>query len=323
MEEKQQHDIRLNGFGFFDAKLRCEGDWNSPNKNAVIIISLNIHLKPNELSVTITDDDGNQFNTGIWPTEKWKKFKETFVKTATDFWDGKFWLKTPENYTSLNFNSTPLKTQVVSEIKRNCFLGPFGCENVEYKRIEIQRNMVRPNIECRFEINLTDIDLLDFAHTIYVNYIVSKISNGKDVKIKEGEPSGFRSSAHNYSQSDIELIERKYIVESQTPLYSITTFKIPYKVILHEVGHLMGLEHIGVANGELLCKAEIDKDEIKGSNKNICYGATLESFSDVMGGGMSLSVTDAMPWQRAISILTNTKREDWKVSKVLLFPEHI
>jgi len=61
---------------------------------------------------------------------------------------------------------------------------------------------------------------------------------------------------------------------------------------VHEVGHLLGLDHIDV--GQPHCPATGD------TNASACYGVSDASLTSVMGSGMTIRLQDAAPWRNAI-----------------------
>jgi predicted metal-dependent phosphotriesterase family hydrolase len=61
---------------------------------------------------------------------------------------------------------------------------------------------------------------------------------------------------------------------------------------VHEVGHLMGFDHVDV--GKPHCPAD------QNTNAAACYGVADVDKNSVMGSGMQLRVDHAMPWRKAI-----------------------
>ena len=88
---------------------------------------------------------------------------------------------------------------------------------------------------------------------------------------------------------------------------------------LHEIGHMLGLEHID--SGKSHCP--------EGSNPNLgpCYGKAPVDQRTVMGGGMGLIPFFALPWQKAMIKLTGlgTQRYsgDWEPRMTRILPERL
>lgn len=133
----------------------------------------------------------------------------------------------------------------------------------------------RCNLYCRFE--LTQALLESEAH-----YTVAV------VRVQDGE--NFRSNSRLYSQRDIQS---EYMIPNSTKKFW-THF--------HEVGHLLGLGHVGH-----------EHRNVRADNSPTAYGVTLEEMSDVMGRGSVRRHWHALPWQEAAESFTDVKVKDWHV----------
>jgi hypothetical protein len=81
----------------------------------------------------------------------------------------------------------------------------------------------------------------------------------------------------------------------------------PLNTKRHEVGHLLGLDH---PQGN--------------SNNSAAYADKPGKAGDVMGSGNNIYDHHARPWQKAISLITDTKLNDWKVfMKQKIFPKKL
>ena len=132
----------------------------------------------------------------------------------------------------------------------------------------------RPNIWCRFNLIGADADKDAGHHTIEV------VRLHPSVKF-------FGSHSRLYDTRDTMPTHKDNDSAGK---------KIMQQAHVHEIGHLIGLGHVD--EGKAHCPA--------GGNTNAkpCYGVLDVDKNSVMGAGMRLSLTDSMPWRKAIRQLT-------------------
>lgn len=70
------------------------------------------------------------------------------------------------------------------------------------------------------------------------------------------------------------------------------------RTFVHEVGHALGLPHIGQMTHNAQCTA--DSSSPQGTNSDSCYGTVHSERRDVMGFGERRSLHDGTPWQNRI-----------------------
>lgn len=80
---------------------------------------------------------------------------------------------------------------------------------------------------------------------------------------------------------------------------------------LHEIGHLIGLDHPGT--GLPGCTT---------GGETACY-ASADGNQGVMGLGSRIYARHAQPWKRAAALLTGTREADWTVSLRRVYPRPI
>lgn len=81
---------------------------------------------------------------------------------------------------------------------------------------------------------------------------------------------------------------------------------------LHEIGHLIGLDHPG--------------DSLPGcsaGDESACYAAADGNDRGIMGRGSRIYTRHAAPWQKAAALLTGTSDSGWAVSMRRAYPNRV
>ena len=182
-----------------------------------------------------------------WNTGTWNRWRRRYQREVQAFWHGKFWLVARHTIADLDFEE----------------------RSVTY----------RPNIWCRFRLQVTDTAAAAH-HTISV------------VRLHASEGS-FRSDSAHYDHRDI-----------QTNSYSHGGQTYRQRAHVHEVGHLLGMGHA----------AEADPTCTAGGNigATACYCATAADCGNVMGSGEGRRPSNASPWQRAMEEHGGGTRINWE-----------
>lgn len=131
----------------------------------------------------------------------------------------------------------------------------------------------RCNLYCRFE--MSEQANSEGAHAVIPVVRVNGNHN-------------FRSDMLTYSDRDLRA-ER------------LTRGSLFYTHI-HEIGHLMGLDHPGTGNAGCMTGGE-----------NVCYAAPDGDTTGVMGMGSRIREGNAGPWIKAAAALTGVRAADWTV----------
>jgi hypothetical protein len=151
----------------------------------------------------------------------------------------------------------------------------------------------RPNIWCRFNLIGGDSDKVSANHVIEV------------VRLDPSE-TWFGSHSRLYDSRDTDSVQKDTDTAGKP---------IMQRAHVHEVGHLLGLEHVDV--GKPNCPAN-------NHNAKACYGVTDVDKNSVMGDGMQLRAEHAMPWRKAIRQLSAlgvlTSQNDWCAKLVRHYP---
>lgn len=268
-----------------------------PRGNAVglpwhLLINLRIKLvqrSPNPWPFA-QDSAGKVFYSDPWPHDEWSDFLDK-AKENADAWHEKFWLKPPYSFTD---GDVPMGGNIVWRPYINC-------------QCVVQFNAPNPH------------------RTVEVVHLNAALENYKTkqrygrIGITKADGKTFQSNAVVWDSLDnIPSIFFYYDANKRLQGTSGVT-------ITHEVGHALGLDHIGVLKKVPLCLMAralnwtvgySDSPLIGGSNADVCYGtwhwnSSLED--DVMGAGPSFSDADGLPWVWAMQQLRNRSDESWEV----------
>jgi len=229
-------------FKRFDAELNT--DTCDPYNNAELTLTLKMGFRQVNPAGGAAEGTYHDYGDATAPTRKiikwtdnsWRDWKDSFIRSAASFWNGKFWL--------IN----------------DAGAFPFTRGATTYY----------PNVWCRFKLVGNDASVAGNHHTI-------------DVVRLAARESWFGSHSTLYDSKDTNLT-RKNTDSAGRPVMQ--------RAHVHEVGHLLGLDHVDV--GKPHCPASGD------TNASACYGIADADMSSVMGSGMQLREEHAYPWREAL-----------------------
>ncbi|HVS38699.1 MAG TPA: hypothetical protein VMS17_24295 [Gemmataceae bacterium] len=151
----------------------------------------------------------------------------------------------------------------------------------------------RPNIWCRFRLELAN-SLADHPHKTIQLIRLDR---------KSGTSTTFRSDDSHYDNFDLQTATYNHILDDKGKEHTYYQ-----RTFVHEIGHALGLAHIGVLLGNPVAVAHPNGQEAYG------YGTlTPTQSANIMGYGMNLTAIDAAPWVKAVAAHTGTAEAKWKV----------
>lgn len=305
-------NIDLN-FGQFDAVLDTSGV--DAHTNAQLTITLKVFLRKNggapvagstisrqSMGGTrvrpfgrrqMSDMEGHRFEFANFAPDRWDAFTSFYQREGQRFWTGNFWLSMHDSYDASAWGET-LGSRPESR-GHSATLTPY--------------TVIHPAVDCHFALRLVN----DHSHkTIDVYNIVRNLT---PVRGNSGATFPFRADDSHYDQSAIGSATHLGNIGADE-LMCVPGFT-SQRTFLHEIGHALGLEHVGV---NMRIEGCFDTDD---HNITICYGNTLRTRENIMGAGESLSWHEALPWRRAMEVLTGTTRHSWQVHQSYVGPQSV
>ncbi|MEP7074416.1 MAG: hypothetical protein ABI878_01290 [Acidobacteriota bacterium] len=283
----------------FDSYL---GRSSHPTQNHVLKLFLRIYLNPVKKSDRPSGIDGNKksFPLKDWTPKGFAKFREEFEKQSR-LWNHRFWLVPPKFFT-------------IGDISQG---GRF----------------VRPNIACMLFTELTESPGSAHRTVDAYNIDVDEVKRRDDADDDNPYLGNFRSNDRHITARDVNTGPRTYEINEEGDTYRIEH----HYTIAHEIGHAIGLPHIGVAKHTKECamalqfakdKTPLSKVPLEkrgGRNADVCYGThdSANLIVNIMGKGYKFEEINAVPWKKRVAIHTNTLASDWKVSLVMLHPQAV
>ena len=280
----------------YDSYLLLKDGTQNHTLTLVLKINLNPMLPqflPQSLRVPILDSDSppKLFMIRPWQAAEWATFAKNFKHECAK-WNDQFWLIPPASFTKL-------------EVKRG-------------------GRTVRPNIYCHLYVTIVGSVAGSHRSINVVNLDLKDAKRRYGLKDSDLDSGAFRSDADRYDDLDVRT-RKQWSQDDRGQWHQAKN----YSTVAHEIGHALGLPHIGVSHNDPLCQMAIVLDQYVpnpnslpalfngGSNSSACYGnlGVPSRGANIMGGGSSFDEANAAPWVSRLVLHTGTKAEDWTVSR--------
>jgi hypothetical protein len=217
-----------------------------------------------------------------------------------------------KNWTGVEWSRFKEQFEHQSKIWNNKFwLIPPGHFSIKDK------NKLRPNIMCYLITEIAQSP--SNAHRVVnvVNLDVDAIKKQRGANPTSGT---FKSNARLYDSLDIKKRTNTY-EDDRGEAHTVEN----YSTIAHELGHAIGLPHIGVLKSRPQCTFAVTLKKLgvtnvsshlsRGANAEVCYGEfdNLGLAENIMGLGTKFEEINAGPWVKTVAMHTNTLERDWRV----------
>ena len=263
--------------------------------NHTLTLVLRIHFKQvvPASSGTHTDVDGTVFKVRRWRPSELDEFHRMFRRQAA-LWNNNFWLTPPAGFAGLQYR--------------------HAGKNVQ------------PNVYCHLFVDIAASPAGAHRTIDIVNIDRVATARARGVRVADLNASTFRSDSTQYDSLDVKPAPLPF------PDDTGTTHRLNRSTFAHEVGHALGLPHSGQAHSTIPCTLSVLMDEHLpswisgsasfpalyqgGSNSNVCYGHSGPKSvgSNVMGFGLELDASNALPWLDRLALHTGTRAADWTVA---------
>lgn len=160
------------------------------------------------------------------------------------------------------------------------------------------------NINCRFQ--LISVNEAADAHNVVQCTRIDEHSSGQiisnmDPKTRTGKFDSGDVPAALLSKNPVSVSSAGYTGHLNT--------------IPHEIGHAIGLPHIGVLTNYSACLQAAKANPSVGTSVTQCYeGPGADDKDNIMGSGRKITLLNCLPWfWRAMAHCPDTHVKDWRV----------
>jgi hypothetical protein len=294
------------GDGSFNSVLTLS---NSPSVNCKLKVTLNVYLKaytPSQISDIMARSIAQALGVPIDPNRKYSQYPDSDKKSfLVKDWQAGEW----QNFVS------GFVGQAMAWNRKFCLMPP---DDFPYFDIYQGKAQYRPNVVCEFGLNLFYSPTAAHKTIEVVNLNVSAAG-------------AYRSDSGTYSSDDTS----PSTVPATTTPGGTQNYTQP--TVTHEVGHALGLPHIGVSRGLMHCNLAVIYQKYStgtlpalytgGSNSNACYGdnAGPGDAANIMGFGDKFAQENAKPWLDRLNDHSwqTFDMSKWKVSLTEIQPMSI
>ena len=152
---------------------------------------------------------------------------------------------------------------------------PENFDMLDYTSPSVPGVVLHPNILCLFRL-------------------VSGLKTSQTISVVRIDPAVFEDTKYEVRNYKTKAT-RKAMLGFRSHSGLLTEHDVYTPVLGHELGHMIGEDHIMALKGDQQCKVN--------PGLTRCYGTTPEELRNIMGGGTEITKFNAKPWTDALKDL--------------------